>query len=173
MPSGRQIWLRYLAWNSVFANFREPDLGGLLDPLVVHAVNPSLWTLKVELMFYAILPFLHRFYLRFGAPLLLVLFVASTVCYELLVHDEPALARQLPGQIRYFVCGMALDWREPLLAFVGRNRLLAIAVGIAALVGALSGSSVLVDVVRPITVAAFVFVAAFALPFRDRGSASR
>ncbi len=44
---------KYLFWNAIFMNFMHPDLPGVLDGA---AINPSLWTIKVELFCYFLIP---------------------------------------------------------------------------------------------------------------------
>jgi peptidoglycan/LPS O-acetylase OafA/YrhL len=75
----------------------------------VPAINPSLWTLKIEVGFYLVLPFLWMLVRRYGNWLLAAIFVLS-IGYSYAMHrlGLPELAKQLPGQMQYFVLGMAL-----------------------------------------------------------------
>lgn len=101
--------MHYLALNLAMANFMAYDVGGILSGLPNPGINPSLWTLKIEVAFYLILPLLWYGMRRWGAGFLLSLYVLSTLYAAVtLDYGMPALARQLPGQIRYFVAGMAL-----------------------------------------------------------------
>ena len=101
--------LRYLAANLVLANFLQYDIGGVLSGLVNPGINPSLWTLKIEIGFYLIVPAIFAVTRRWGWSMLAVIF-AGSVSYNLLtVHfGDVQLARQLPGQLQFFVVGMAL-----------------------------------------------------------------
>ncbi len=115
--------LDYLGWNLLFLNFVHPDLPGVFSGSSIQAVNGALWTLKIEVMFYMALPFLvwgfklagkHRWLLA-GA-----IYVASEL-WRLILTGQAAnqsalspwfdtLAYQLPGQMRFFICGIALYW---------------------------------------------------------------
>jgi peptidoglycan/LPS O-acetylase OafA/YrhL len=101
--------LRYLGANLVFANFLQYDIGGVVHGLVVPGLNPSLWTLKIEIGFYAIVPLIYVATRRYGWGVLLAIFLAS-IAYEVVAMQlgDIRLARQLPGQLQFFVIGMAL-----------------------------------------------------------------
>jgi peptidoglycan/LPS O-acetylase OafA/YrhL len=101
--------LRYIAANAVLANFLQYDIGGVLDGLRDPSLNPSLWTLKIEIGFYCIVPLLHAAMRRLGWSFLLAVFIASVIYSAGLSHlGEFRLARQLPGQLQFFITGMAL-----------------------------------------------------------------
>lgn len=120
---------QYLAANLVFLNFLQHELPGVFADHRLAAVNGALWTLKIEVMFYASVPVLAWLAARFGAiRVLAVGFLLSSAWAsgfgwlgqgsEVLWYDE--LARQLPGQLRYFLAGAAFAWYPGLLA---RHRL--------------------------------------------------
>ncbi|MTK64172.1 MAG: acyltransferase [Methanobacterium sp.] len=100
---------RYLLANALFANFLQHDLGqGVLQGLVDPSLNASLWTLKIEFAFYLCVPFLWRAVRRYGPGLLIVLFFLSAFYQVALQHaGYPLLAKQLPGQLQYFLVGIA------------------------------------------------------------------
>lgn len=101
----------YLGWNLIFLNFMEYDIDGLMvnSGLINPGINPSLWTLKIEVGFYAILPFLWLAFLRFGLIVPLIVFLLSTVyTYYFLSIESYTLAKQLPAQLRFFTVGMVL-----------------------------------------------------------------
>lgn len=103
--------VKYLAYNLVFANFLSHDIDGLLSGINNPGINPSLWTLKIEMGYYLILPLLYYGIRRWGFIFLLLTFLASTVFFELCTYyGKEALAKQLPAQLRFFIVGMAL-WR--------------------------------------------------------------
>ena len=108
---------KYLAANLVMLNFLQYDIGGLLATTRNPGINPALWTLKIEVMFYAIVPILCWVFHRFRAWGLAGMFIASTLYAEYLTrtgHHE--LARQLPGALRFIVVGMALYYYRHKLA---------------------------------------------------------
>ncbi len=102
----------YLGWNLVFANFMAPELPGVFQANPMHEVNGALWTLKIEVMFYLVLPVLG-WLLRIAGParwLLIVLIYAAAEAWRigLTGMGQAELARQLPGQMSFFITGMAL-----------------------------------------------------------------
>jgi peptidoglycan/LPS O-acetylase OafA/YrhL len=101
---------KYLLFNLGFANFAQHDIGGLLESrLLVPTMNPSLWTLKIEIGFYLIAPLVYAAMRRWGEWVLLPIFLASA-CFEVSLRHLglDQYARQLPGQMQFFVVGIAL-----------------------------------------------------------------
>ena len=103
--------LRYVGVNLLFANFLQYDVSGVLDNLRVPGLNPSLWTLKIEIGFYFVAPLICEAKRRWGWPVLLLLFLVSAAYAVVLGHAGALrLAKQLPGQLQFFVVGMALHY---------------------------------------------------------------
>jgi peptidoglycan/LPS O-acetylase OafA/YrhL len=110
--------LHYVAVNAVFLNFLQYHIGTLLAGMPNPGINPSLWTLKIEVAFYIVLPFLWMLVRRWGGGFLLAIFVLSVLYDFGLRHvGMVTLAKQLPGQMQFFVLGMAA------YAYRGRLRL--------------------------------------------------
>lgn len=115
-------WFKYVAANLVFLNFLQPTLPGVFDGTRLAAVNGALWTLKIEVMFYFAVPLLVWSFRRFGhLPVMIVVYVLSFV-YGLILHGVEAktgspiygeLARQLPGQMSYFIAGTGIFYFFP------------------------------------------------------------
>jgi peptidoglycan/LPS O-acetylase OafA/YrhL/glycosyltransferase involved in cell wall biosynthesis len=126
--------LRYLFLNAIFANFAQHDIGGVMTGLANPSLNASLWTLKIEFGFYLILPFLWRLIARTGITAIAVIFIASALYYSLMSGaGQPEFAKQLPGQLQYFVLGIAAyKYRDRL--HMGRNTGLAATAVLAVLV---------------------------------------
>lgn len=128
----REGALRYLAWNLAFANFVAPTLPGVFTGNPEQAVNGALWTLKIEVMFYLCLPLIVVAARRAGwLPVALVLYALSAAySFALLAAEQSSgsplyamLARQLPGQLTYFLCGglmykLSPDLKRPRYAIV-------------------------------------------------------
>ena len=72
-----QATMRYLGANLLFANFLQYDIGGVLHSLHNPGINPSLWTLKIEISFYLIVPLVYVATRRWGWGVLLAIFAAS------------------------------------------------------------------------------------------------
>lgn len=106
--------LKYLIANLAFLNFVHPDLPGLFQNNLLHAVNGALWTLKIEVMFYVAVPIVVMAFARFGKfPVFVFLYVAS-ITYSLIMAMMAErtglgfyweLQRQLPGQLCFFIVG--------------------------------------------------------------------
>ena len=107
-------WLKYVVANLTFLNYIHPTLPGVFEGNKLSEVNGALWTLKIEVMFYAAVPVIVYLFRRFGRfPVLISLYFASVVYLSLMTilaertgsgaYSE--LARQLPGQLAYFMAG--------------------------------------------------------------------
>jgi peptidoglycan/LPS O-acetylase OafA/YrhL len=122
----------YLGWNLVFLNFMAPNLPGVFEGNRFTEVNGALWTLKIEVMFYLVLPLLAVLLRAAGRRrwmVLAALYVGAEawrIGLEAVGQANSAvlltdLARQLPGQMSFFVVGLAfhmirLDTRRLQLA---------------------------------------------------------
>ncbi len=119
-------WLKYVVSNAVFLNFLEPELPGVFQSLPVHAVNGSLWTIKIEVLLYisipifsAIIAMLHK---KRGNSLrnvvwtvvgIYVMSMAYRLCFShlYLTTDKEIyniLSRQVFGQLMYFYTGVLI-----------------------------------------------------------------
>ncbi len=111
--SSIEYW-KYVFWNCLFLNFVHPSLPATFNG---DAVNGALWTIKVEIGFYVILPLLLWIYQKLKSStkqniFFLTLYILS-VAYNLLLktyaskwHLPSQLAHQLPGFISFFISGM-------------------------------------------------------------------
>jgi peptidoglycan/LPS O-acetylase OafA/YrhL len=108
--------LKYIAANLLLLNFLQPDLPGLFQHNLLQAVNGALWTLKIEVLFYLLVPLAVMAFTRLGRlPVLMVMYVGSVI-YSAAMGALAAqsgsglyleLQRQLPGQLAFFVAGAA------------------------------------------------------------------
>ncbi|RYY91585.1 MAG: acyltransferase, partial [Alphaproteobacteria bacterium] len=112
-PAAREDLLgvaRYTGWNLIFANFMEPNLPGVFASNPMTEVNGALWTLKIEVMFYLVLPillWLLRLCGRYDWIGCLLLYVGAEVWRAWFNHiGQFEIARQLPGQMSFFLTGM-------------------------------------------------------------------
>jgi peptidoglycan/LPS O-acetylase OafA/YrhL len=153
--------LRYLGANLAFANFLDYDIGGVVHGLVVPGLNPSLWTLKIEIGFYAIVPLIYVATRRYGWGVLLAIFVAS-VGYNVvaLQMGDDRFAKQLPGQLQFFVVGMALYMYAKNVRVPGW----ATAAISVAFLAAWTFLSPIPPGIRPLLVGAFVYCVALRTP---------
>lgn len=112
-------WWRYLGANLTFLNFLQPSLPGVFESSYINdnSVNPALWTLKIEVGFYLIIPLLMMWLRRSIRPWLILssLYILAVIYRNglLSLADMTGtemysfLARQLPGFMSYFAAGMA------------------------------------------------------------------
>lgn len=155
--------LRYLLVNALFLNFLQHDIGGALDGLVDPSLNASLWTLKIEFAFYLILPFLWRLTQRWGGLVLIALFLGSALYQQVMeAAGRETLAKQLPGQLQFFVLGIAAYRYRNWLRLENRMLGLVLALGLAA------AASILLyyrpPLLYPLVVGALVVATALLMP---------
>ena len=101
---------KYVGASLCFANFLHPALPGLFEGNpVMPSVNGSLWTIKLEVMFYLSVPVIVWLCRRVGQwQALAGLFLASVIYSETMQQlHHPTLASQLPGQLCFFMVGAA------------------------------------------------------------------
>jgi peptidoglycan/LPS O-acetylase OafA/YrhL len=156
-----QSTLRYLLSNMLFANFLQYDIGGVLAGLHNPGINPSLWTLKIEIGFYLIVPLIMVATRRYGRWMLAFIFIASVIynLYALHLGDD-RLAKQLPGQLQFFVVGMAL------YLYGGRLRVPVPVTAVMAVAFLVAWSYLhpIPPGIRPLVVGAFVYTTALCSP---------
>ena len=105
---------RYIGANFSLANFLGHDLPGVFEDHRHTAINGSLWTIKVEVGLYLMLPIIALFF-RWIGPISAAFLVygASLLWSAFFIHLWPyaggeTLALQSPGFASFFVVGMAL-----------------------------------------------------------------
>jgi peptidoglycan/LPS O-acetylase OafA/YrhL len=122
-------FVKYVVANLAFLNFLAPDLPGLFGQNTLTAVNGALWTLKIEVMFYLLVPPMVLAMRRFGYLRVLLAQYLLSVAYVALVGLVAqkagsaglllAAQRQLPGQLAYFVAGALGYYYLPLFTTQG------------------------------------------------------
>lgn len=107
----------YLFYNIVTLNFLSPDLPGVFDNNPIHAVNASLWILKVELMLYLTIPLLYWLLNKYNKRTCLIMIYVLSFIYSTTFDylDDMTLnpvygllKRQFPGQMMYFCSGIII-----------------------------------------------------------------
>ncbi len=168
--------IRYVAANLAFVNFLALTLPGVFAHNPLTEVNGPLWTIKIEVMFYACVPILAWLAARRGPALVLAtayaLGIAWMLGFEALAARTGSilyakLSYQFPGQLGYFASGALCYYYLPLLQ---RRWAPAAALGVAGLIVA--------DVFPPLRIvvepAALALVVAFlALGIRHLGNFAR
>jgi peptidoglycan/LPS O-acetylase OafA/YrhL len=110
-------FFKYVFANLTFLNFIQPSLPGVFtENPMPGAVNGSLWTIKLEVMFYTLLPILFYLLRRFSLLVLPIVYSLSVLYFYSFQSlattlQKPFLneiARQLPGYLSYFIGGIAI-----------------------------------------------------------------
>jgi peptidoglycan/LPS O-acetylase OafA/YrhL len=111
-------FFEYLFYNLIFLNFAQPSLPGVFSDNLKQLVNPSLWTIRIEVMFYISVPilvFLLRKYNRLILCITLYLLSATFYQIMLLLYQSSGdmmfynfAVKFLIGQLSYFISGALL-----------------------------------------------------------------
>lgn len=124
------MWWKYIAANLSFMNFIQPCLPGVFtaDFFINCSVNAALWTQKVEVGFYLIVPILayilhnsKRAWLWLGAIYIgsilwsnIFMFLADHSGHSMFMFME----HQLPGCLSYFAAGMfAYQYKDQFMKY--------------------------------------------------------
>lgn len=101
--------IKYLGANLALMNFLDYQLLDVLKG-VSKAINGSLWSIKVEVVFYIFLPFLGFFLTKSFKWKFITLYLISLVLWYI-CQNIPSLTflkSQLPAQLFWFLLGMLL-----------------------------------------------------------------
>lgn len=108
---------RYLWANLSLLNFLQPGVDGVFAASSNPSINGALWTIKIEVMFYALVPLLYAAGTRWsfrsvGVALLIAGLAWRPALAALQVYSgatiHPSLVHQLPGQLHFFGIGVLL-----------------------------------------------------------------
>lgn len=111
-----QTW-KYLGANAVFLNYLQPTLPGVFEGNVLPFVNASLWTMKVEIMFYVSVPIVYWLINRYGRNKVIISIILLSILYDVLTAElynytgNPVYAKlnhQVFGMFAYFYAPVLL-----------------------------------------------------------------
>ncbi|MGK5043081.1 acyltransferase family protein [Janthinobacterium sp. GB1R12] len=111
--SSKDFW-RYIAFNLALANFNAPSLPGVFLGQYESAVNVSLWTIKIEVLFYACVPVIVWAVRKWGYNKILGLVFFLSLAWKVGFFVQGTatgtefyfkMAKQLPGQLCFFAGG--------------------------------------------------------------------
>lgn len=101
--------VKYFISNTLFLNFLAPTVGSVFNTFPENAINGSLWTLKNEVVFYAMVPFLFYAYKKWGSKVFFGLYILSVVYMFIIDYlGMDKLNVQYPAQLRLFLVGILL-----------------------------------------------------------------
>ena len=102
----------FLLANLTFLNFLHPSIEGVFDEApYLTVVNGALWTIKVELMFYAAVPLIVWMGRRTRRrDLVLWAFFAASVAVHIFAPLHSKWRAELPGQLCYFMIGALIHY---------------------------------------------------------------
>jgi len=160
---------KYLFYNITFQNFLHPCLPGVFLNNHQCAVNGALWTIKVEVGFYIIIPFLIYIINKVPKKLFLFIFIyLAALAYKYICSYYyqvtgnklfDILSHQLPAFMAYFVSGMAMHYYLP--KFIQHKKyLLLIALPVFILEYYFS-----LEILKPLALTIIVFYVAYGFPF--------
>ena len=160
---------KYLASNLIFLNFIQPELPGVFQNNPAHAMDGSLWSMKVEVTFYLVLPFLTYLLSRFRKEwVLLFCYLLSVLydigCQKLYEHTGNnlffLLKHQFVGLMIYFLGGRII-----LLYFDLLNRYYKVLFPLSVLLYLLSnGNDGLLYYLEPLTFGIIIITIAYHTP---------
>jgi peptidoglycan/LPS O-acetylase OafA/YrhL len=108
---------RYIFFNLLFISNAQPTLPGVFTENPIALVNGPFWTLKVEVLFYALVPILVLLFRAYKKVVLIGLLYAGSFLYFVGMnylyhktgnHSFETLSRQLPGALAFFLSGALL-----------------------------------------------------------------
>ncbi len=118
---------KYLVANLLFVNFVQPCLPGVFLHNILCTINGALWTIKVEVSFYLVLPIILWLISRFNKNVMVfVLIYLVGIIYKFVLGFGsgimPAhsglfeiLKHQLPGFLTYFISGIYFYYNKQVL----------------------------------------------------------
>lgn len=151
----------YFFWNSLFLNFINPCIENVFQDNVICAVNGSLWTLKLEVGFYAFVGFCFYGFKNYRKQIL-VLFTILSIAINIIatyVYKDvvpQVYINQLPFLFFYFGIGALVFTKYKEISQVNNTLLFAFA----------SFLYLLNEIFYPLFVITLVFYIGFGLPFK-------
>lgn len=101
---------KFLVGNLTFLNFIGGILPGVFPNNPEHGMNGALWTIKIEVMFYILVPIIVWLCRRIHRDAVLWTIFVLSIVYRVLMADHYSLALQLPGQLSFFMIGALIHY---------------------------------------------------------------
>lgn len=110
-------FLRYLFFNLLTLNFLQPTLTGVFTDNPLQAINGALWTIKIEVAFYILVPLIGYLFTKTNKLFTLLTIYTLSISYSLLLfwlYNSSSLdiylklEKQIFGQLAFFASGALL-----------------------------------------------------------------
>jgi len=111
---------RFLFANLTFATFLENSIPGVFDSNPSRTMNGALWTLKIEIMFYVVVPIIVWLCRRLNRDAVLWTLFVLSIIYRAGMVNHYSLAVQLPGQLSFFIVGALIHYHLDFFMKYGR-----------------------------------------------------
>jgi peptidoglycan/LPS O-acetylase OafA/YrhL len=129
----------YIISNLTTLNFLHPTIDGIFEDNYISSINGALWTIKIEVAFYLLVPIIIYLFSKFNKLTLIFIIYILAILYSLLMvylSDSSGssiflkLEKQIPSQLAFFISGAFLYYyyeifsRNSLLLFILSSLLL-------------------------------------------------
>jgi peptidoglycan/LPS O-acetylase OafA/YrhL len=100
----------FLLANLTFANFLAGSIPGVFASNPGDGMNGALWTIKIEVMFYILVPAIVWLCRRLNRDAVLWTLFVLSIIYRVAMADHNTFALQLPGQLSFFIIGALIHY---------------------------------------------------------------
>jgi len=110
-------FFRYIIFNLFTLNFIQPTLAGVFESNPLQAINGALWTIKIEVAFYIVVPLIVYLFSKANKLLVLSSIYLLSILYSMILMGlfestnlelYLKLEKQIFGQLAFFVSGALL-----------------------------------------------------------------
>lgn len=100
----------FLFANLTFATFLAGSIPGVFPSNLSTTMNGALWTIKIEVMFYILVPVIVWLCRRLNRDAVLWSLFLLSILYRVAMVNHDTLAVQLPGQLSFFMIGALIHY---------------------------------------------------------------
>jgi len=110
-------FIRYIIFNLLTLNFLQPTLAGVFEHNPIDAVNGALWTIKIEVIFYLLVPIISYISIKSSRLYTFLTIYILAISYSLIMiwlynstNSEIflKLEKQIPSQLAFFISGASI-----------------------------------------------------------------